>query len=81
VVQHHLQDLLEQQSIKTQKNNANATIKHNKNAIMMLENRGGEEKYSREDNAQTLWEAYKDRLGTSEFSHIHYDLSQLITLL
>jgi hypothetical protein len=53
-------------------------MKHNKNAIMMLRNGSGEEKFSHEDKAHILWEAYKDRLGTSEFSHIYFDLSQLL---
>jgi hypothetical protein len=62
----------------TKKFHATATIKHNKNAIMILRNGSGEEKFSHEDKAQILWEAYKDRLGTSEFSHIYFDLSQLL---
>jgi hypothetical protein len=60
---------------------ATATMKHNKNAIMMLRNGSGEEKFSHEDNAHILWEAYKDRLGTSEFSHIYFDLSQLLSIV
>jgi hypothetical protein len=54
--------------MKIKKNHAIATIKHNKNAIMMLKNGNGEEKFSHEDKSQILWEAYNDRLGTSEFS-------------
>jgi hypothetical protein len=65
----------------TKKIHAPTTIKHNKNAIMMLRNGSGEEKYSHEDKAHILWEAYKDRLGTSEFSHIYFDLSQLLSVV
>jgi hypothetical protein len=94
IVQLHLENLLEQQRIYWQQRerikwatlgdentklfHATKTIKHNKNALMMLKNGSGEEKYSHEDKAQILWEAYKDMLGTSEFSQLHFDLSPLI---
>jgi hypothetical protein len=28
-----------------------------------------------------LWEAYKQRLGTSEFSHMYFDLNSLLRLV
>jgi hypothetical protein len=34
-----------------------------------------------EENAKILWEAYKQRLGTSEFSHMYLDLQLLLTTL
>jgi hypothetical protein len=40
---------------------ANATIKHNKNAIRALKNTSGQEVFSHEVKASLLWEAYKDR--------------------
>jgi hypothetical protein len=55
-----------------------ATIQHSRNAITMLKNRDGFELFSHEDNAQLLWETYKERLGNSEFSNIYFDLNDLI---
>jgi hypothetical protein len=57
---------------------ANATIKHNKNSIMVLKNRDGQEKASHEDKVAILWKAFKDKLGTKEFTHMHFDLNGLI---
>jgi hypothetical protein len=31
-----------------------------------------------EKKANLLWEAYKQRLGTSEFSHMYFDLNTLL---
>jgi hypothetical protein len=32
-----------------------------------------------EEKEKLLWEAYKSRLGTSEFTHIYFDLHMLLT--
>jgi hypothetical protein len=32
-----------------------------------------------EDKAQVLWEAYKLKMGTSEFSHMYFDLHNLLS--
>jgi hypothetical protein len=45
---------------------------------MMLKNRDGSKLFSHEDKAQLLWETYKERLGNSEFSHMYFDLNELI---
>jgi hypothetical protein len=53
-----------------------ATINHNRNAIMMLKDRNGNEKFAHEEKATIIWEAFKDRLGSSEFTQIHFNLSE-----
>jgi hypothetical protein len=55
-----------------------ATIRHNKNSIMVLKDGNGIDKFNHEDKAQLLWEAFKERLGTSEFTQMHFDLSAFI---
>jgi hypothetical protein len=57
---------------------ANATIRHNKNAIMILKNKDGLEKTAHEDKAAIIWEAFKERMGSSEFTGIYFDLAGLI---
>jgi hypothetical protein len=57
---------------------ANATTKHSKNAIRALKTTSGQEVFSYEKKASFLWEAYKDRLSTTEFSAIHFDLNTLL---
>jgi hypothetical protein len=55
-----------------------ATIRHNKNSIMVLKDGDGIDKFNHEDKAQLPWEAFKERLGTSEFTQMHFDLSVFI---
>jgi hypothetical protein len=57
---------------------ANATIRHNKNAIMVLKNKDGHEKFTHEDKTVIIWEAFKERMGTSEFTEIYFDLNDLV---
>jgi hypothetical protein len=57
---------------------ANATVRHNKNSIMVLKNSEGQERCSHEDKTAILWEAYKERLGPSEFTQIYFDLNELL---
>jgi hypothetical protein len=94
IVNEHLEGLLEQQRIywkqrgrikwatlgdeNTKKFHANASIRHNKNSIMMLKDSEGVEKYSHEEKAEIIWESFKSRMGTSEFSEMHFDLNDLI---
>jgi hypothetical protein len=56
-----------------------ATIRHNKNSIMVLKDVNGVAMSKHEDKANILWEAFKERLGKSEFSHIYFDLDSLIS--
>jgi hypothetical protein len=57
---------------------ANAIVRHNKNSIMSLKGADGLEKFSHDDKANILWEAYKERLETKEFTHMYFDLSNLL---
>jgi hypothetical protein len=94
IVQEHLTNLLEQHRIywkqrgqikwaklgdeNTKIFHATATIRHNKNSIRSLLDEEGVAKLRHEDKALILWESFKERLGTSEFQQIHFDLSQLM---
>jgi hypothetical protein len=53
---------------------ANATIRYRHNLIAILRDDAGNEIQKHEDKAELLWESYKQRLGTSEFTHMYYDL-------
>jgi hypothetical protein len=55
-----------------------ATIHNNKNTIIVLKDGNGQEKHSHEEKATMLWESFKDRLTTSEFTQMHFDLSLYI---
>jgi hypothetical protein len=46
---------------------------------MSLKGAYGQEKFSHEEKANLLWQAYKERLGTREFTHMYFDLSTLMT--
>jgi hypothetical protein len=62
---------------------ANATIRHRQNYITTLEDSDGTMITRHEDKAKLLWEAYKhrleQRLGTSKFSHMYFDLHTLLS--
>jgi hypothetical protein len=58
---------------------ANTTIRHRQNLITSLQQEDGISKH--EEKADLLWESYKQRLGTSEFSRIYFDLHELLTPL
>jgi hypothetical protein len=45
---------------------------------MVLKNKDGLETTSHEDKAAIIWEAFKERMGSSEFTDIYYDLDDLI---
>jgi hypothetical protein len=57
---------------------ANATVKHSKNCIRSLKDNNGVEKFQHEDKASLLWEAFRERLGHSKFSAMHFDLTSLL---
>jgi hypothetical protein len=56
----------------------NATVRHNENSIMSLKGADGLEKFSHEDKANILWDAYKDKLGTKKFTHMYFGLNSLL---
>jgi len=58
---------------------ANATIRHRQNTITLLRNTNGQEMLEHEDKANLLWESFKERLGTSHFSHMYLDLNSLLS--
>jgi hypothetical protein len=57
---------------------ANASIRHRKNFISSLVNSVGEEFSLHEDKANLLWQAYKERLGISEYTHMYFDLASIL---
>jgi exonuclease III len=58
---------------------AHATIKHRKNSIPTLTDDNGTMFFEHEHKSDLLWEAFKCRLGSSDFSDIGFDLSELLT--
>jgi hypothetical protein len=55
-----------------------ATIRHRKNLITSLQDANGVFHTNHHTKADILWEAYKDRLGTSNSPEMLYDLSKLL---
>jgi hypothetical protein len=45
---------------------------------MMLRNSNGVEKYSHEEKAEIICEAFKSRMGISVFSEMYFNLDELI---
>jgi hypothetical protein len=54
------------------------TIRRNKKSNMVLKVGNGIDKFNYEDKTHLPWEAFKERLGTSEFNQMHIDLSAFI---
>jgi hypothetical protein len=57
---------------------ANATIKHHHNLISSLEDANGTVAISHADKEVVLFQAFKDRLGTSQQTSMVFNLSSLI---
>jgi hypothetical protein len=57
---------------------ANGTVKHNRNFIRSPKNSKDVVHFQHEEKAHILWEAFKDRLGQSEFTEIFFDLQTLL---
>jgi hypothetical protein len=57
---------------------AKAIVRHRQNFISSLEDNNGSLISGHDEKAYMLWEAYKQRLGTSEFSHMYFDLNSLL---
>lgn len=57
---------------------ANATIRHRKNLITFLEDNIGNVHADHQMKAAILWEAFKDRLGHSDFASMTLDLGHLL---
>lgn len=56
-----------------------ATISHKRNLIVSLTTPSGNLISDHEQKAAILWEAYKERLGTSEFNSIEYEFNSILT--
>lgn len=57
-----------------------ATINHSVNHVMSLQDENGQMVYDHDKKATMLWVAYKERLGTTEYSEMLFDLSSLLAL-
>lgn len=57
---------------------AHATIRHRRNNITSLKDCHGNKVYSHEVKAEILWNAFKERMGKYEFSHMLFNLNQLL---
>lgn len=57
---------------------ARAFISHKINAITCLQDNNGNMVFDHDKKANILWEAYKERLGKTEYSVMHFDLSTLL---
>lgn len=94
ILENHLQQLLHQQKIYwkqrgtikwvkfgdecTQFFHANASIRNRCNNISSLTSEAGQEILDHEGKAQHIWEAFKGRLGQSDFTHMYFDLENLL---
>jgi hypothetical protein len=58
---------------------SNAIIRHRINLIAIVKDEEGNELHEHEDKERFLWKSYKQRLGTSDFSNMYYDLQNLLT--
>jgi hypothetical protein len=54
------------------------TLRHRNNLIPQLQKDNGETVYNHIDKAAILWEAFKERLGHSEFNNITFNLDTLL---
>jgi hypothetical protein len=56
---------------------SNATLRHRINYISSLKNEQGECLYSHVAKEGLLWDSFRERIGISEFSEMHFDLTIL----
>lgn len=57
---------------------ANATMKYRRNLIATLEDTAGNSVTAHEEKAALIWDSFKERLGISTFTGIHFNLSTLL---
>ena len=60
---------------------ANATLRHRRKLITSLKAADGTEVFNHESKANILWEAYKERLGTSNPVHLPDNLEELLKVV
>ncbi|WVZ96479.1 hypothetical protein U9M48_042112, partial [Paspalum notatum var. saurae] len=94
ILSEHLVQLLEQQRIywkqrdtikwvklgdaNTKIFHTNSSIKNRRNLISSLKLPNGDSVSSHDDKADLLWRSFKERLGTSEFTFLKFDLDQFL---
>jgi hypothetical protein len=57
---------------------AHASIKHRNNLIAQLQKNNGEIVIGHAEKEKVLWDAFKDRLGQSEFTEMAFNLSYFL---
>jgi mannosylglycoprotein endo-beta-mannosidase len=55
-----------------------ATLRHRRNSIPVLQDPVGNNVFAHEPKADILWHAFKERMGESDYSHMIFNLSELI---
>lgn len=55
-----------------------ATTAHKRNFIVSLTDQNGDEIMDHDQKANLLWLSFKEKLGISEYSGMHYNLNQLV---
>lgn len=94
IVQTHLHSLFLQQKIYWQQRgtikwvkfgdectkifHASTTIRHRKNTITLLRDESGQEIQDHEAKANLLWASLKERMGVTEFTHMYFDLDDIL---
>lgn len=58
---------------------AHATVKHRRNLIAQLTDDNGQIVYQHQEKANLIWQAFRNRMGTSNFSGISFDLTALLS--
>jgi hypothetical protein len=56
-----------------------ATISHKRNFIVSISGPDGVSVTEHDQKANLFWEAYKQRLGYSEYTSMEYDLNTILT--
>jgi len=57
---------------------ANATTRHRRNLITVLQDESGNPLSAHVDKERLIWNSFRERLGKTEFSNMLFDLDQLI---
>lgn len=57
-----------------------ATISHKRNYIVSLTDSDNNVVVDHDQKAHLLWTSFRNRLGLSEFQHMTYDLSNILTI-
>jgi len=94
ILSHKLASLLHQQSLYWRQSgtikwvklgdensnffHANATIKHRRNLITCLADQDGSLIYDHTQKADLIWKDFKERLGTSNFENMQFNLDSLL---